>query len=107
MSTRVTTADPLDLPFAEATVVVGGRAFKFRELSVKENDECADASRGENGTIDGRVMMRLMVAKSSVDPKITVERLASMPQRAYSTLADTVNDLHAAPFPEETEPKND
>lgn len=106
MSARVTTVD-FDLPFAETEATVAGRVFKFRELSVKENDECADAARTAEGTIDGRVMMRLMIAKSSVEPKITVDKLAAMPQRAYAALADAVNELHAAPYEEEVEPKND
>ena len=92
--------------FLEKTVSVSGADYKFRELSVGENDFCADASRKPDGDIDGRMMMRLMIAKSSVEPQLSVENLAAMPNRVYLRFAETVNDLNTPDLDEE-DAKND
>lgn len=92
--------------FAEKEIEYEGQKFKFRELSVAENDYCADAARDEKGTIDARRMMRIMIAKSVVDPKITVDDLAEIPNRAYLKFAEIVNDLNS-PAEDEEDAKND
>jgi hypothetical protein len=92
--------------FAEKEIEYEGQKFKFRELSVAENDFCADASRDDKGNIDARRMMRVMIAKSIVDPKITIDDLAEMPNRAYLKFAEIVNDLNS-PAEDEEEAKND
>jgi hypothetical protein len=100
--------DPYDIPFKEANVTVGGTAWKFRELSVEENDECLEKSRRPDNTIDGRVLMRLQIVKASVEPKITLDKMVKLPNRAFLSFADTVNDLLAPEEgAEEGEPKND
>ncbi len=81
-------------PFEQKTVDILGRSFTFRELSVQENDDCADAARGPDNMINGRTMVRLMMIASSVDPKLTPKNLAALPQRVYAKLYDTVNALN-------------
>lgn len=83
-----------DFVFETRDAVIGGKKFKFRELSVEENDECSDGARDENGLINGRTMMRLMIIQSAVEPKIDSELLSKMPQRVYLRLCDIVNDLN-------------
>ena len=80
--------------FATKDLVVDEVTYKFKELTVGENDFCADAAKGPDGLIDGRKMMRLMVAKSSVEPKLTVEELAECPNRLYVKFCEVVNDLN-------------
>jgi hypothetical protein len=89
---RVTKTD--EYVFEDKEVILGGKTYKFRELSVEENDLCTDAAREEGGMINGRTMMRMMIVTSSVDPKITPDDLAKMPQRVYLRLCDVVNDLN-------------
>jgi len=84
-----------DFAFAERVLEFDGRRFKFRELSVKENDACIDAARMPDGTINGRINMRMMIAKSSVEPKITVDDLVGIPNRIYLRLAEFVNDINS------------
>lgn len=84
----------IELPFAEKTAKIGGKTFKFRELSVQENDDCADAAKMPDGTINGRTMMRMMIINSSTEPKLTTKMLAAMPQRAYIRIYDVVNELN-------------
>jgi hypothetical protein len=90
--------------FNEKTITIGEDAYKFRELTVGENDFCADAAKGPDGTIDGRKMMRLMIVKSAVEPKLSAEDLLAIPNRIYIKFCEVVNDLAV---PEEDEPGND
>lgn len=99
--------DPFDLPFKEVSVKFNATDWKFRELSVEENDEALEKSRKPNGDIDGRILMRLQIVKASVEPKITIDKLTHLPNRAFILFADTVNDLLSPDEVEDTEPKND
>lgn len=93
----------LTLPFAEETINISGREFRFRELTVEENDQCADASKNKDGVVIGRTMMRLMILAAAIEPKLTAESLAKMPQRAYIKIYDLVNRLNSVPLDEDDE----
>ena len=95
-----------EFAFAEKDIKIGEQVFKFRELSVAENDFCAEAARNEKGDIDPRKMMRLMIAKSAVEPTLSLEELLAIPNRAYLRFAEIVNDLNS-PDEDEDEAKND
>jgi hypothetical protein len=84
----------MEFPFEQKSIEIAGKTFTFRELSVQENDDCADSSRGQDGQINGRTMVRLMIIASSVEPKLTPTVLAALPQRVYAKLYDVVNDLN-------------
>jgi hypothetical protein len=102
--TQIAIATPEEeakFPFEETTVMINGKEFRFRELSVQENDECADASREEDGAINGRTMMRMMIMASSVNPRLELEDIAKMPQRMYIRLYDTVTRLNTVDFSDE------
>ena len=88
-------ASPVAFTFLEKSVDFNGTSYKFKELSVGENDFCADAARDPEGKIDGRKMMRLMIVKSAIEPKITLEEVADMPNRMYLRLCEIVNDLNS------------
>lgn len=79
--------------FATKDLAIGDTTYRFKELSVGENDFCADASKGPDGLIDGRKMMRLMIVKSSVEPKLSAEDLLDIPNRIYIKFCEVVNDL--------------
>lgn len=93
--TPTTPSDPFAFIFSEKVLLIEGRPFKFRELSVKENDSCLDASKQPDGTFNGRTNMRLMIAKSSVAPKISVDDLANLPNRIYLQIAEFVNEINS------------
>jgi len=88
--------------FATKELVIGETTYTFKELTVGENDFCADAAKGPDGNIDGRKMMRLMVSKSSVEPKLTIEDLAEAPNRLYVKFCEVVNDLNIPDDEEES-----
>lgn len=87
--------NPLDFLFEEKVLEINGRKLVFRELSVAENDQCIDAAREKDGTINGRLNMRMAIAKSSVDPKISMDDLAKFPNRVYLRIAEFVNDINS------------
>lgn len=109
MSTRTelsagpTNEELVELPFAEKELKISGKAFKFRELSVEENDQAADAAKRPDGSIDGRLMMRLMIMSSSVAPKLTSEAMGKLPQRAYIRIYDAVSALNSVDLDEDAE----
>lgn len=84
----------IEFPFAKKTVTIEGVEMTFREITVAENDECADAATGPNNEFSGRTMMRMMIMKSSVDPVLDSEALAAMPNRVYIQIYDVVNELN-------------
>lgn len=86
--------DIFEFPFETADVVISGKTFSFRELSVEENDKCSDGAREEGGLINGRTMMRLMIITSSVNPKITSKDIGKLPQRVYLKICDAINALN-------------
>lgn len=74
--------------------VIGRKQYEFKELSVKETDDALESSKGPDGTSNGRLLMRFMVAKASVSPKLTLDDLAALPQRVYLRMCDVINGLN-------------
>lgn len=95
MSVKAATEEELaEFPFEQKTVKIGKASFTFRELSVQENDDCADGARGEDKQINFRTMMRLMILASAVEPPLTAKALGKLPQRVYARIYETVNTLN-------------
>lgn len=92
---------PFEIPFLEKEVMIAGKAFRVRELSVAENDACLEAARKPDGDIDGRIMMRLMMTKSAMEPSLNADIISRLPSRIYIKLAEAVNDINAAEDEEE------
>lgn len=93
VKTEATQAELAEFPFETRQLTIGDRKWTFRELSVQENDDCADASK-KDGVINARTMMRLMIIQSSVEPKLTPAMLGALPVRVYAKIYDLVNDLN-------------
>lgn len=79
----------------ERDFIIGGQSFKLKELTVAENDACIDAARQPDGDINGRTHIRMMITKSCLDPKLTVDDIASLPNRVYLRLAEAVSELNS------------
>jgi len=99
----VSEGNPLDFLFVTKSLKIGTAEFSFRELSVQESDACLDKSKRPDGSIDGRMNMRLLISKSSVEPKITLDVIAAMPNRIYIKFAEFVNELNSIDDAEEAE----
>lgn len=73
-----------------------GVHYVFREITVEENDNCIDAARNPDGeTINNRVLTRLMVIASCVEPKgFDLAALIKLPYKAYAHIVELVNDIN-------------
>lgn len=71
-----------------------GKAYRFRELTLGENDACRDAATSPDDKYDGMEMMRQMIALSSVEPSLTRDDLNKVPARLYAHMVEAVNDLN-------------
>ena len=102
-------ASSLTPDFLEEEVTVRGSTFRLRELSIGEYDELVKKatqkqtnpmSGEETESIDNSLLLKLMVLKCSVDPKLTPETLAGLPMRVFLKLNQTVNRMHYGDEPE-------
>lgn len=106
---------PLTPEFLEESVIARGVTYRFRELSIGEYDDLVQKATtkrpnglgGEDEMIDNAVLLKLMVIKCSVDPKLTPESLAKLPMRVVMKFNSTVNRMHYGDEPEEKAPETD
>ena len=106
MSPRsLTTAD-----FNEEVVKIRDRDFRLRELSIGEYDDLIKLATSdhtnpvtgeEEERTDNQLLLKLMVLKCVVDPKLTADKLSSMPMRLVLKLNQTVNKMHYGDEPSE------
>lgn len=101
--------------FLEEEVTVRGMTFRLRELSIGDYDELvkkatkkeSDPLTGrEDEVVDNTLLLKLMVMRCSVEPKLTAESLSNLPMRVVLKLNQTVNRMHYGDEPE-TEKKAD
>lgn len=102
--------------FIEEEVVIRGVTFRLRELSIGEYDDLVkkatskqtNALTGEESDyIDNGLLLKLMVLKCSVEPKLTAESMANLPMRVTLKLNQTVNRLHYGDEPESEKKADD
>ncbi len=95
--------------FLEEEVTVRDVTYKLRELSIGDYDELVRKATSktvnplsgvEDETIDNALLLKLMVLKCSVEPKLTPETLAGLPMRVVLKLNQTVNRMHYGDEPE-------
>lgn len=112
MASKTQTLTP---DFLEESVVIRGATFRLRELSIGDYDELvkkattkkANTITGEDEeTIDNSLLLKLMVLKCAVDPRLSAESLAGLPMRAVLKLNQTVNRMHYGDEPESTAPSD-
>lgn len=86
--------EPFAFVPATSSVTFQDVTYRFRELTVKENDECRELATAPDGTYDGRKHMRLMICLGAVEPTIDPEQLESFPQRLYGRVLELVAGLN-------------
>ncbi len=107
---------PITPDFLEEEVTVRGATFRLRELSIGEYDDLIKKATTprtnpltgeETEVIDNALLLKLMVLKCSVAPKLTPEALANLPMRVVLKLNQTVNRMHYGDEPESEKPAED
>lgn len=89
--------------FLEEEVVIRGTTFRLRELSIGDYDDLvkkattskANPLTGEDEErVDNSLLLKLMVMKACVEPRLTPEVMAALPMRVTLKLNQTVNRMH-------------
>lgn len=87
--------------FVERELTLRGRTFRLRELNAGAYDECVRAATKPDDDIDMVVLLKLMVSKSLVEPKLGPDDLAELPYKVSRQLSAAVNQLHFSDDDEE------
>lgn len=87
-------AGKLTVEFEEKAVEVRGRVYRFRELTANEYDEIIKLATDENDNADLATVLKLMVIKCCVDPKLTDVTFGELPMPVSRQLTSTVNRMH-------------
>lgn len=84
--------------FEQKTITVRGKEYTFRELSSTEYDDCVRGSTDvKTGDIDTVQLLRRMIIKGSVEPKLDASALGKLPFGVVGKISGAVNDLHFMP----------
>lgn len=95
--------------FLEEEVHVRGVTYRLRELSIGEYDDLVKKATtktlnpitgNDEESIDNALLLKLMVIRCSVEPKLSPEALSALPMRVVLKLNQTVNRMHYGDEPE-------
>lgn len=96
--------------FNEEVVKIRGQEFRLRELSIGEYDDLVKKATTERTNpmtgeeeeqTDNQLLLKLMVLKCVVEPKLSAEKLGELPMRVVLKLNQTVNRMHYGDEPTE------
>ena len=102
-------AHALTPDFSEETVVIRGVSYRLRELSIGDYEDLVKKATTtksnpmtgeEDEQVDNALLLKLMVIRCSVAPKLTAETLSNLPMRVVLKLNQTVNKMHYGDEPE-------
>lgn len=86
-------AEELDDELITKTVTIRGTDYLLRELSQEEYDACVQMATGKDG-FDNILLLKFMLSKSLVKPKLTAEDLKRKPFKVTNELRMHVNRMH-------------
>ena len=104
------TASALTPDFIEEAITIRGVTYRLRELSIGEYDDLVKlATTPRTNPMTGEVeeetdntaLLKFMVLKCVIDPKLSAEKLSSLPVRVVLKLNQTVNRMHYGDEPTE------
>jgi len=82
--------------FEERDTEVRGTVYRFRELSAVQYDECLKMATKADEDIDMVLLLRLMLVKSLVEPKLSAVQISELPYKVTRQLSTVVNRMHFA-----------
>lgn len=80
--------------FVTKEVVIRGTTYRLKELSETEYDACSKMATGADGRLDSVLLLKVMLSKALVEPKLSAEQLAAKPYRVGNELRAEINRLH-------------
>jgi hypothetical protein len=96
--------------FNEEVVKIRDQEYRLRELSIGEYEDLVKKATTERTNpitgeeeeqTDNTLLLKFMVLKCVVEPKISAEKLAELPMRVVLKLNQTVNRMHYGDEPTE------
>jgi hypothetical protein len=87
-------AATLSTEFREQTIEIRGVKYVLRELSATEYDDLVKIATGPDDEVDLTALLKLMMSKCLIDPKLSAEELGNKPYPVVRKLNETVNRLH-------------
>ncbi len=103
---EVKTEAPVVEGYDTRTVEHKGKSYTFREITVEENDAAMDAAKNPDGqTLNTKVMNRMIISTTAVEPKVGIDDISKMTHRLYQKIVDAVNELND-PDRVETDPND-
>ena len=103
-SAKALTVDP-----AEKAINLRGTIYRFRELTIGEYDDLVKLATSQRPSpvtgadvdvVDNTLLLRLMVLKCCVEPKLTQPMMNVLPMPVVLKINDTVNQMHYGDEPE-------
>lgn len=110
------TATTMTPEFNEEVVTLRGVDYRLRELSIGEYDGLVALATEkrinpitgqDEEDIDNTALLKFMVLKCVIDPKLSAEKLAGLPMRVVLKLNQTVNRMHYGDEPVAEKKKDD
>lgn len=78
----------------ETTVEIRGIKYVLRELTATEYDDLVKIATGPDDEVDLTALLKLMMSKCLVEPKISAEEFGNKPYPVVRKLNDVVNRMH-------------
>jgi hypothetical protein len=94
---------------AEKAINLRGTVYRFRELSIREYDDLVKKATSvrpnpmtgaDDEFVDNTLLLRFMVLRTCVSPKLTQTMLDDLPMPVVLKLNQTVNLMHYGDEPE-------
>lgn len=80
--------------FPQKSVEARGSTYTFRELSAGEYDQCVKSATDDDGVTNPVQLLRWMMIKGSVEPKLTPTDIANLPLFVVGEIGRVVNELN-------------
>lgn len=84
-----------DETYLTDTFEFDGTTFTMRELSVDEGDDIWEAAQNPDKTTNNRLNTRMLLAKSVIEPVVTVDQVGKWGGRKYTTMLRHFNRLNS------------
>jgi hypothetical protein len=90
--------EEMDDGFVTVNATIRGTRYVLRELPADDYQKCQEGAINADGMVDNVTMLKLMLAKAVVEPKLTAVELFKRPYPVIRKLNDIINDMHFTPI---------
>ena len=80
--------------FKVVRATMRGTTYVLKELPADVYEKCLEGSRDSEGNSDNITLLKLMLDKALIEPKMTVKQLWELPYPVIRKLNDIINDIH-------------